>query len=180
MQRKPSIALIYDVWNKSCSDIFEVLLKQTPLGAQGVARLIYDPERPERTARMLGRYEVIFALVGVPGRQDYDEQLHPLLDTCHQCTQSPTLTLVSHTTYLTRQSMERWEEVFPLRSYTLQHISVMPQDQAVKLKNIIPHTERSYLRRQLTNNHVGASFGLPSQHKLAMMGPVQVMHEHSW
>lgn len=180
MQHKPAIALIYDVWNKSCSDIFEVLLKQTPLGSRGVMRLLFDAERSERTVRALNRFDVAFALVGVPGRRDYNEQFHPLLDACHQCPQSPTLTIVSHTPHLTRNSMNEWEKTFPLRSYTTRHLSILAQDEAVKLKNIIPHTERSFLRKQLTNNHAVASFSLPSQHKLAMMGPVQVMHEHSW
>lgn len=176
MNHKPCIALLYDVWNKSCADIFEIILKQTSVGKIGVTRLIFDHERPERTARSMSRFQAIFSIIGIPGRQDYHEHLHALLEAHEHSATRPALAVISHSTELTRRAIDEWRDYLPSRQNIAKHVQTVDLHEAVRLKYIIPVTELLLLNNAIRKNSSTSSFSLPTHHKLAMMGPVHLTH----
>ena len=176
MSQTPCIALLYDVWNKSCADIFEVMLKQTSYGKFGLTRLIFDPDRPERSARSMSRFQAVFSIVGIPGRQDYAEHLEALLEAYQNAPSRPALAVISHSPELTRQAIDAWESVIPTRDELTQNVQLVDLREAVRLKYIIPVTELLMWNGELNQNQSASSFSLPSSHKLAMMGAIHLTH----
>lgn len=176
MSQTPCIALLYDVWNKSCADIFEVMLKQTAYGKFGITRLIFDPDRPERSAKSMARFQAVFSIIGIPGRQDYPEHLHALLESYQNTPSRPALAVISHSPEITRQAISDWEAIIPTREDLTQNVQLVDLREAVRLKYIIPVTELLMWNGELKQNQSASSFSLPSHYKLAMMGPVHLTH----
>ncbi len=109
------IGIISDSRNQSIAETYLLLLKGSLFASCTCNRIGFDLSHPERTTELLERQHVALAHVGIPGRHDYQKNLHTFLEAFAAAKRKPAVGLVTHDVDHTRYVIDKWLDS-PFRS----------------------------------------------------------------
>lgn len=109
MGSKPlNISLLGDAVNQELLDLYQGLMHFTPYTQHHVRTLFTDQIDQKSVIHTMNSSDITLALLGVPGRGDYNHAVTTILNHYAACAHKPALGLASHSPKETQASAGRW------------------------------------------------------------------------
>ena len=157
------IGIISDSRNQSIAETYLLLLKGSLFASCTCNRIGFDLSHPERTTELLERQHVALAHVGIPGRHDYQKNLHTFLEAFAAAKRKPAVGLVTHDVDHTRYVIDKWLDS-PFRSpRTLPDgaLSLVDASKPLRTAGSVSAFTTAALSRSMTGRGVFAGANMP-------------------